>query len=83
MAKQFKFASELIRMSLIYAIQDRESFAQCYQPGAPERDEANAEAKEFRAYLKKRFHVRPGGDRIDAGPTISIDELRRRHEAES
>jgi len=48
--------SELVRLALIYAVQDREGFSECSNDEAAK--EAGRLAKAFRAYHKRRF----GGD---------------------
>jgi hypothetical protein len=69
-------ATELVRLALIFAIQDREGYAHA-DPG-PAGDEAAALAKELRAYHKRRF----GGpltelERMLEGATkVGLHELR-------
>lgn len=45
--------SELVRLALVYAVQDRESFAQCAHDAVAK--DASRLAKRFRAYHKKRY----------------------------
>lgn len=72
---------ELVRMALIYAIQDRESFAGCNAPGTPERAEALDEVRQFKAYLKRRFNTLSIDDQFDAefkasgGKMVPIHEI--------
>jgi hypothetical protein len=70
--------SELIRLALIYAVQDRESMADCCHDG-PDRDEANALAQEFRDYHRKRFggrHLNQLESILATAKTVGLDELR-------
>jgi hypothetical protein len=72
--------SELIELALIFAIQDREGMADALHKG-PDRDEALALAKEFRAYHKRRFrreHLTVLERMIANSTTVTLDELRAR-----
>ncbi len=68
---------ELIRLAFIWAEQDRDALAECFNPGTKERAEHRAEAAQLLAYRQKRFG-RTVSDDIDTLPPISIQELRRR-----
>ncbi len=68
---------ELIRLAFIWAEQDRDALAECYNPGTEERAEHRAEAAQLRAYRQNRFG-RTVSEDIDTLPPISIQELRGR-----
>lgn len=55
MAKEFDTVSELVRMALIYAMQDRESMLGCLSAEDEYRPQVVRELAEFRRYYNKRF----------------------------
>lgn len=73
-------AAELIELALIYAIQDRESFADANHDGSEERKEALALAREFRAYHRKRFkkaHLNEMERLVSTATYVTLADLRR------
>lgn len=74
--RPFANVGELIRFALVCAIRDREGMADC-DPG-PYGEEARAEAKAFRAYMKKRFgNGRTPAERaLDGVASVSIYDLK-------
>lgn len=73
MAKRFKTTGDLVRMALVYAIGDRDAYAD--SGAGPYSAEAAQEAAEFRAYLKSRFNYVTANDRLNDVPSVSIYDI--------
>jgi hypothetical protein len=68
--------SELVRLALVYAVQDREGFAQCAHD-EPAKHAAGL-AKKFRAYHKKRYgfdHMSQMEADMESAESVSIFEI--------
>ena len=74
---------DTVRRALYDAIDWQESLADAWQPGSPERAEAKAQAKAYRAVLKRRYAERetPAERAFDGCELVTLDELRRRAQA--
>lgn len=75
---------DLIRSALIDGIQWQESLAATFRPGAPERRDAQAQARGYREILMRRYGSgrTPMEQAMDGARTVTLGELRRRHEAD-
>lgn len=73
--------AELIEMALIFAVQDRESYADAWGRASPEAQEAMGLVAEFRAYHKRRFgraHLTPLEETFSRATVVTLSELKSR-----
>lgn len=66
------------RLALHYAICERDSYADAWGPGEPERVRAEFQASEFRRVLKEEFGQLTAEDTFAAAnhPSVSIFDLK-------
>jgi hypothetical protein len=70
---------ELIRRAINYAIQDREAMVEATHRSDPEHEIAKDEVRQLRALYKRRYGLR-ADDALNDLPTVSVHDLRARHE---
>jgi hypothetical protein len=73
---------DTVRQALYDAIDWQNSFAEANHPGSPERAEALAQVKLYRALLKRRYgrSDTPIEAAMKGATYVTIEELRDRHE---
>jgi hypothetical protein len=73
---------DTVRQALYDAIDWQNSFAESNHPGSPERAEARAQVKLYRALLKRRYGTSqtPMEARMEGATYVTLDELRSLHE---